>query len=167
MANSTHLFEDLQLVRNKMEVKRIGNGLEIKEKETFKFSLQVNKGRNHTIKIPSQTACTYLISGSASCCHNTGRRRQETSKHGWGIFHTSVCYIGKGDARKQYTLTHPPTGQSSTWHLPLVLIAQLPLPLRLSRLHTTTERLSFNIPGAGTWTMSPGMFMKSLLLKKT
>ncbi len=68
------------------------------------------------------TASTYLRWGSASCCHSTGRRRWETGKHGWGISHTIVCWIGKG-GRKQFP---PPTHQSSSWLLPLAFIASLP-----------------------------------------
>jgi hypothetical protein len=53
MANAPHLFEDLQLTNDAGEVNGIGNGLAIKGKETFKFSIEDNNGWIHTIKIPN------------------------------------------------------------------------------------------------------------------
>ena len=52
MANAPHLFEDLHLTNNAGEVNGIGDGLDIKGKGTFKFSLEDNNGRIHTVKIP-------------------------------------------------------------------------------------------------------------------
>ena len=53
MANAPHLFKDLNLTNDAGEVNRIGNGLAIKEKGTFKFSLEDYNRRIHTIKIPN------------------------------------------------------------------------------------------------------------------
>jgi hypothetical protein len=58
MANAPHLFEDLQLIDNAGEVNGIGEGLAIKGKGTFKFSIEDDNGKIHTIK--SQTVSTYL-----------------------------------------------------------------------------------------------------------
>jgi hypothetical protein len=48
-----HLFEDLHLINDAGEVYGIGNGLEIKGKGTFVFSLADDNGKVHTIKIPN------------------------------------------------------------------------------------------------------------------
>ncbi len=53
MANAPHLFEDLHLIDNAGEVNGIGEGLAIKEKGTFVFSLKDDNGQIHTIKIPN------------------------------------------------------------------------------------------------------------------
>ena len=53
MANAPHLFENLQLIDNAGEVHGIGEGLAIKGKGTFKFSIEDDDGKNHTIKIPN------------------------------------------------------------------------------------------------------------------
>ncbi len=53
MANAPHLFEDLHLINDAGEVNGIGDGLEIKGKGTFVFSLADDNGRIHTIKIPN------------------------------------------------------------------------------------------------------------------
>jgi hypothetical protein len=53
MANAPHLFEDLQLIDNAGEVNGIGEGLAIKGKGTFKFSIKDDNGKIHTIKIPN------------------------------------------------------------------------------------------------------------------
>jgi hypothetical protein len=53
MANAPHLFENLHLTKDAGEVNGIGNGLAIKGKGTFKFSLEDNNGKIHTIKIPN------------------------------------------------------------------------------------------------------------------
>jgi hypothetical protein len=53
MANTPHLFEDLQLTDNAGEAKGIGDGLAIEGKGTFKFLLEDNQGKIHTIKIPN------------------------------------------------------------------------------------------------------------------
>jgi hypothetical protein len=50
MANAPHLFEDIQLTDDGGEVKGIGNGLAIGGKGTFKFSLEDDQGKIHTIK---------------------------------------------------------------------------------------------------------------------
>jgi hypothetical protein len=53
MANAPHLFEDLQLTDNAGEVKGIGDGTAIEGKRTFKFSLEEDQEKIHTIKIPN------------------------------------------------------------------------------------------------------------------
>jgi len=53
MANAPHLFEDLHLINNVGEVNGIGEGLAIKGKGTFVFSLEDDNGKIHTIKIPN------------------------------------------------------------------------------------------------------------------
>ena len=53
MANAPHLFEDLQLTDDAGDVKGIGNGLAIEGKGTFKFLLEDDQGKIHTIKIPN------------------------------------------------------------------------------------------------------------------
>jgi hypothetical protein len=53
MANAPHLFEDLQLIDNAGEVNGIGEGLAIKGKGTFKFSIEDDNGKIHTIRIPN------------------------------------------------------------------------------------------------------------------
>ncbi len=53
MANAPHLFEDLHLINDVGEVNGIGDGLEIKGKGTFVFSLTDDNGKVHTIKIPN------------------------------------------------------------------------------------------------------------------
>jgi hypothetical protein len=53
MANAPHLFEDLHLIDNAGEVNGIGDGLEIKGKGTFKFYIEDDNGKIHTIKIPN------------------------------------------------------------------------------------------------------------------
>ncbi len=51
MAKAPHLFEDLHLINDAGEVNGIGDGLEIKGKGTFVFSLADNNRKVHTIKI--------------------------------------------------------------------------------------------------------------------
>jgi len=53
MANAPHLFEDLHLINNVGEVNGIGEGLAIKGKGTFVFSLKDDNEKIHTIKIPN------------------------------------------------------------------------------------------------------------------
>ena len=53
MANAPHLFEDLHLIDNAGEVNGIGEGLAIKGKGIFKFSIEDDNGKIHTIKIPN------------------------------------------------------------------------------------------------------------------
>ncbi len=53
MANAPHLFEDLHLIDDAGEVNGIGDGLEIKGRGTFVFSLADDNGKVHTIKIPN------------------------------------------------------------------------------------------------------------------
>jgi hypothetical protein len=53
MANALHLFKDLQLTDDAGEVKGIGNGLAIEGKGMFKFLLEDDQGKIHTIKIPN------------------------------------------------------------------------------------------------------------------
>ena len=48
-----HLFEDLHLIDNAGEVNGIGEGLAIKGKGIFKFSIEDDNGKIHTIKIPN------------------------------------------------------------------------------------------------------------------
>ena len=53
MANTPHLFKDLHLTNNAGEVNGIDDGLAIKGKRMFKFSIEDNNGNIHTIKIPN------------------------------------------------------------------------------------------------------------------
>jgi hypothetical protein len=53
MANTPHLFENLHLINDVGEVNGIGDGLAIKGKGTFKFSIKDDNGNIHTIKIPN------------------------------------------------------------------------------------------------------------------
>jgi len=53
MANAPHLFEELHLIDNAGEVNGIGKGLAIKGTGTFKFSIEADNGKIHTIKIPN------------------------------------------------------------------------------------------------------------------
>ncbi len=53
MANVPHLFKDLCLASNRGQVDGIGKGLEIQGEGTFKFSIEDDNGRAHTIKIPN------------------------------------------------------------------------------------------------------------------
>ncbi len=53
MANAPHLFKDLHLINDAGEVNGIGDGLAIKGKGTFMFSLKDDNGKIHTIKIPN------------------------------------------------------------------------------------------------------------------
>jgi len=57
MANAPHLFEDLHLINYAGEVNGIGDGLAIKGKGTFKFSIKDDNGTIHTIKIPYSLYC--------------------------------------------------------------------------------------------------------------
>jgi hypothetical protein len=59
MANAPHLFEDLHLIDDAGEVYGIGNGLEIKGKGTFLFSLADDNEKSTQSK--SQTVSTYLV----------------------------------------------------------------------------------------------------------
>ena len=54
MANAPHLFEDHHLTNNAGEVDRIvGDGLAIKGKKMFKFSIEDDNGNIHSIKTPN------------------------------------------------------------------------------------------------------------------
>ncbi len=53
MANAPHLFKNLHLMNNVGEVNGIGKGLAIKGKGMFKFLLEDDTGKTHTIKIPN------------------------------------------------------------------------------------------------------------------
>jgi hypothetical protein len=53
MANALHLFEDLCLASNRGQVDGIGKGLGIQGEGMLKFSIEDNKGKEHTIKIPN------------------------------------------------------------------------------------------------------------------
>ena len=65
------------------------------------------------IAFASPTISTYLNCKVASCCHNSGRRRWETMKHGWEILRIAASCIGL-EARRQCPFTPRPTHQSST-----------------------------------------------------
>jgi len=58
-ANAPHLFEDLHLIDNAGEVNGIGEGLAIKGKGTFKFSIEDDNGK--FMQSGSQTSYTYLV----------------------------------------------------------------------------------------------------------
>jgi hypothetical protein len=53
ISNTPHLLEDFYLASNRGQVDRIGKGLEIQGEGTFKFSIEDDKGRVNTIKIPN------------------------------------------------------------------------------------------------------------------
>jgi hypothetical protein len=53
MTNAPHLIKDLHLINNAGEVNGIGEGLAIKGKGTFVFSLEDDNRKIHTIKIPN------------------------------------------------------------------------------------------------------------------
>jgi len=53
MANAPHLFKDLHLINNAGEVNGIVEGLAIKGKGMFMFSLEDDNGKIHTLKIPN------------------------------------------------------------------------------------------------------------------
>jgi len=59
MANAPHLFEDLRLNDSAGEVNGIGEGLAIMGTGTFKFSIEDDIGKIHTIRIPNTS--TYLV----------------------------------------------------------------------------------------------------------
>ena len=59
MANAPHLFEDLHLINNAGEVNGIGDGLAIKGKGMFVFSLKDDNGKFTQSR--SQTVSTYLV----------------------------------------------------------------------------------------------------------
>jgi len=59
MANAPHLFEDLHLINNAGEVNGIGDGLAIKGKGMFVFSLEDDNGKFTQSR--SQTVSTYLV----------------------------------------------------------------------------------------------------------
>ncbi len=60
MANAHHLFEDLHLINNAGEVNGIGEGLAIKGKGTFKFSLEDDNGKNSYHQNPKQPLLTWF-----------------------------------------------------------------------------------------------------------
>jgi hypothetical protein len=83
MANAPHLFEDLQLIDNAGKVHGIGEGLAIKGKGMFKFSIEDDNGKNHTIKIPN----SLYVPGLKQCLLSPQHWAQEAGaggKHGWG-----------------------------------------------------------------------------------
>ena len=51
MASALYLFENLRLTGKKRQVDRIGNGLAIKGKEMFKFTIKDDISKLRTIKI--------------------------------------------------------------------------------------------------------------------
>jgi hypothetical protein len=53
MTNAPHLFENLHLTNDAGEINGIGEGLAVKGKGMFKFLLEDNNGKTHTIKIPN------------------------------------------------------------------------------------------------------------------
>jgi hypothetical protein len=89
MANAPHLSEDLHLTNNAGEVNRIGNGLAIKGKGIFKFLIEDDNEKIHTIKIPNSLYLPGLKHFLLSPQH--WHRRQETGKHGWGTLRESMC----------------------------------------------------------------------------
>jgi hypothetical protein len=74
MANTSHLFEDLHLINDAGEVYGIGDGLEIKGKGTFVFSLEDDNGKIHTIKIPN----SLYLPGLRQCLLSPQHWAQET-----------------------------------------------------------------------------------------
>jgi hypothetical protein len=64
------------------------------------------------ITFESPTLSTYLNCMVASCHHNIGCRRWETTKHGWEILRIAVSCIGL-EARRWFLFTPRPTHQSS------------------------------------------------------
>jgi hypothetical protein len=124
MANAPHLFEDLQLTDNVEEVKGIGNGLAIEGKGMFKFSLEEDQGKILTIKIPNSLYLPEL----KQCLLSPQHWAQEAGDgQTWmGNFKESVCCIGTGEARKQSSLIHQGTRQSSPRLCCPTLIARSP-----------------------------------------
>jgi hypothetical protein len=51
MANKAHLFEDLRLNEAKGQVSVISNGLAIVGEGIFKFNIEDDEGKQHTIHI--------------------------------------------------------------------------------------------------------------------
>jgi hypothetical protein len=98
MANAPHLFEDLHLINNVGEVNGIGEGLAIKGKGTFVFSLKDNNGKIHTIKIPN----SLYLPGLKQCLLSPQHWGQEAGDgQTWmGNFEREYVLTGHGGGKK-------------------------------------------------------------------
>ncbi len=121
MANAPHLFEDLHLINNAGEVNGIGNGLAIKGKGTFVFSLEDNIGKIHTIKIPN----SLYLPGFRQCLMSPQHWVQEAGdEQTWmGNFEHDYVLNWHGGGKK--TVLFDPTTNT-----PIFTMAPLPLAYR-------------------------------------
>jgi hypothetical protein len=145
MANAPYLFENLHLMINAGEINGIGEGLARKGKGTFKFLLEDNNGKTHTIKIPN----SLYLPGSKQCLLLPQHWAQDAGdgKTWMGNFEREECVLNWHEGGKKTVFFDPLRTRRSSprLHHP-ALIAHLPQPLKLLRLLTTARRLSCSIP---------------------
>jgi len=98
MANAPHLFDDLHLIDDAGEVNGIGNGLEIKGRGTFVFSLADDDGKIHTINIPN----SLYLPGLRQCLLSPQHWAQEAKdKQTWmGNFESEYVLNWRGGGKK-------------------------------------------------------------------
>jgi hypothetical protein len=84
-------LDDLVL-SGKGSVDRITDGLPIKGKGTFKFTIGDDNGRQHNIRIPK----SLYVPGMKKCLLSPqiGCRLQLTRRHGWGILMIAAFNFG-------------------------------------------------------------------------
>jgi hypothetical protein len=106
MANAPHLFENLHLTNDVGEVNGIGNGLAIKGKGTFKFSIKDDNGNIHTIKIPN----SLYLPGLKQCLQSPQHWAQEVGdvKTWMGNFERE-CVLNWHGGGKKTVLFNPST----------------------------------------------------------
>jgi hypothetical protein len=117
MVNASHLFEDLHLINDAGgEVNGIGDGLEIKRKGTFVFSLMDNNRKVHTIKIPNSL---YLL-GLRQCLLSPQHWAQETrDEQTWMGNFECKCVLNWHEGGKKTVLFDPTTNMSIFTMAPL------------------------------------------------
>jgi len=106
MANAPHLFENLHLINNAGEVNGIGEGLAIKGKGTFKFSLKDDNGKIHTIRIPN----SLYLSGLKQCLLSPQHWAQEAGDgQTWMGNFEQECVLNWHGGGKKTVLFDPST----------------------------------------------------------
>ena len=106
LSNALHLFENLQLTNDAGEVNGIGEGLAIKGKGTFVFSLEDDNGKIHTIKIPN----SLYLPGLKQCLLSPQHWAQEAGEgQTWMVNFERECVLNWHGGGKKTVLFDPTT----------------------------------------------------------
>ena len=122
MANSPHLFEDLELTDQGKQVDGIGAGLEIRGKGTFVMRIEDDDGGTHTIKIPNSLYLPALRQCLLSPQHwaqeakAMGNKGEWEANRTWMENHWDKCVLLWGGGRFRRSIPHSPTTNTPSFH---------------------------------------------------